>query len=97
MKNNINKELPDGIRYISKTDIEFPEKILELRDCPEGIYVRGSLPDPKKKSVAIVGPECAVPMDGQPPLILQGYWQQMIYRLSADWRSELTAQPMKGR
>ena len=54
-KNNINKELPDGIRYISKTDKEFPGKILELRDCPEGIYVRGTLPDPEKKAVAIVG------------------------------------------
>lgn len=55
MKNNINKELPDGIRYISKTDKEFPEKISELHDCPEGIYVRGNLPNPEKKSVAIVG------------------------------------------
>lgn len=55
MKNRINNELPDGIRYISKADKEFPEKLLELPDCPEGIYVRGSLPDPKKKTVAIVG------------------------------------------
>lgn len=55
MKNSINKELPDGIRYIRKTDKEFPEKLLELCDCPEGIYVRGRLPDPNKKSVAIVG------------------------------------------
>ncbi len=55
MKNSINKALPDGIRYISKTDKEFPEKISELRDCPEGIYVRGALPDPKKKTAAIVG------------------------------------------
>ncbi len=55
MKNNINKELPEGIRYISKGDKAFPEKLLELSDCPEGIYVRGNLPDPAKKSVAIVG------------------------------------------
>ena len=55
MKNYIHKELPEGIRYISKEDKEFPEKLLELHDCPKGIYVRGRLPDPKKKSVAIVG------------------------------------------
>ena len=54
MKND-NKELPEGIRYIRKGDEEFPEKLLELQDCPDGIYVKGSLPDPEKKTVAIVG------------------------------------------
>lgn len=54
MKND-NKELPEGIRYIRKGDKEFPEKMLELYDCPEGIYVKGSLPNPEKKTVAIVG------------------------------------------
>lgn len=55
MKKRINKQLPEGIRYISKGDREFPEKLLELHDCPEGIYVRGRLPNPEKKTVAIVG------------------------------------------
>ena len=55
MKNNVNKELPEGIRYIRETDKEFPEKLKELHDCPKGIYVRGKLPDPGKKTVAIVG------------------------------------------
>ena len=55
MKNSINNEQPEGIRYISKEDKAFPEKLLELHDCPKGIYVRGNLPDPSKKSVAIVG------------------------------------------
>ena len=54
MKND-NKELPEGIRYIRKGDKDFPEKLLELQDCPEGLYVKGSLPDPAKKTVAIVG------------------------------------------
>ena len=44
-----------SIRYIRKEDKAFPEKLLELHDCPKGIYVRGNLPDPSKKSVAIVG------------------------------------------
>ena len=54
MKND-NKELPEGIRYIRKGEKNFPEKLLELQDCPDGIYVKGSLPDPEKKTVAIVG------------------------------------------
>lgn len=61
MKNYINKELPDGIRYISKEEKDFPGKLLELPDCPEGIYVRGALPDPEKKTVAIVGARMCSP------------------------------------
>ncbi len=55
MRNKIHKELPNDIRYIDKHSSEFPEKLWELSDCPDGIYVRGKLPDPKKKTVAIVG------------------------------------------
>ena len=55
MEKKIHKELPEGIRYIANNDQEFPEKLKELHDCPKGIYVRGKLPDPGKKSVAIVG------------------------------------------
>lgn len=61
MKNYINKELPEGIRYIRKADKAFPEKLKELHDCPEGIYVRGNLPDPQKKTVAIVGARMCTP------------------------------------
>lgn len=61
MKNKINKHLPEGIRYISKSNQEFPKKLLELADCPEGIYVRGKLPDPEKKTVAIVGARMCTP------------------------------------
>lgn len=55
MKKRINKHLPEGIRYISKGDKAFPQRLLELHDCPKGIYVMGKLPDPEKKTVAIVG------------------------------------------
>lgn len=61
MKKDINKELKDGIRYIKKADKAFPKKLLELHDCPEGIYVRGELPDPEKKTVAIVGARMCTP------------------------------------
>lgn len=55
MKNQIHKEPAKDIRYIDRDSVEFPEKLLELSDCPKGIYVRGALPDPSKKTVAIVG------------------------------------------
>ncbi len=55
MEKSINKELPEGIRYIRKEDKDFPARLKELTDCPKGIYVRGVLPDPEKKTVAIVG------------------------------------------
>ena len=55
MEKKIHKELTEDIRYIANSDQEFPEKLKELHDCPKGIYVRGKLPDPGKKSVAIVG------------------------------------------
>ena len=61
MKNEINKTMENGIRYIRKEDDDFPEKMLELADCPEGIYVKGELPDPKKKTVAIVGARMCSP------------------------------------
>ena len=55
MKKYHNKSLPEGIRYIREGDKDFPEKLRELSDCPKGIYVQGKLPDPAKKTVAIVG------------------------------------------
>ena len=61
MENIINKDLTSDIRYISREDESFPAKLLELHDCPKGIYVRGQLPDPKKKTVAIVGARMCSP------------------------------------
>ena len=61
MENIINKDLTSDIRYINREDESFPAKLLELHDCPKGIYVRGQLPDPKKKTVAIVGARMCSP------------------------------------
>lgn len=61
MGKNIHKELEKDIRYISSRDRGFPEKLKELNDCPRGIYVRGELPDPEKKTVAIVGSRMCTP------------------------------------
>ncbi len=43
------------IRYISRFEEDFPDKLRYIPGCPSGIYVSGELPDPLKKSVAIVG------------------------------------------
>lgn len=47
--------MTDIIRKIKPTDKEYPEKLKVLNDMPASIYVRGALPDPSKKAVAIVG------------------------------------------
>ena len=43
------------IRYICALEPEFPEKLRNIPDPPEGIYVRGRLPDPSKSVVSIIG------------------------------------------
>lgn len=48
------KEAND-ICCIRRNESGFPEKLKMLSDCPKEIYVRGQLPDPQKKTVAIVG------------------------------------------
>ena len=42
-------------RYIRYTDGEFPEKLRQIRNSPEGIYVRGALPVEDRPTVAIIG------------------------------------------
>ncbi|MCR4590828.1 MAG: DNA-processing protein DprA [Lachnospiraceae bacterium] len=43
------------IRYICALEPEFPEKLRNIPSAPQGIYVRGRLPDPEKKTVSIIG------------------------------------------
>ncbi len=51
-KTNLEKK---GIRFISRIDAEFPEKLKNIPKAPFAIYVKGKLPDPNIPSVAIVG------------------------------------------
>ena len=44
-----------GIRFISRIEPEFPEKLKNIPNAPFAIYVKGELPDPRKPSVAIIG------------------------------------------
>lgn len=50
------KKLEDkGIRFISRIDPEYPEKLKNIPDPPFAIYVKGKLPDPDRPAVAIIG------------------------------------------
>ena len=42
-------------RVVKKGDSDYPERLERIKDAPEKLYVRGNLPDPKKKTVSIVG------------------------------------------
>ena len=45
----------NGIRFISRIDDEYPEKLKNIADPPFALYVKGRLPDPERPSVAIIG------------------------------------------
>ncbi|MCR4902674.1 MAG: DNA-processing protein DprA [Butyrivibrio sp.] len=47
--------LSKGIAFISYQNPFFPEKLKNIPDTPAGLFYIGSLPDPHKPSVAIVG------------------------------------------
>ncbi|MGN0141466.1 MAG: DNA-processing protein DprA, partial [Roseburia sp.] len=71
-----------NICFMSTEDAEFPEKLKEIPDAPYSIYVRGKLPDPAKKSIAIVGARMCSPY-GQAAArklgeVLAGYGAQII-------------------
>ena len=48
-------KIKDDIRYITPLDGEFPERLRYIDSPPNGIYVRGRLPDPHLPSCAIIG------------------------------------------
>ncbi|MBR6228264.1 MAG: DNA-processing protein DprA, partial [Eubacterium sp.] len=43
------------IRFITKTSPDYPEKLRRIPDPPEQLFVIGSLPDPDRKAIGIVG------------------------------------------
>ena len=44
-----------GIRFITKLDKEYPEKLRPLYNGPFSLYIKGNLPDMTRKTLAIVG------------------------------------------
>ncbi|MCD8300682.1 MAG: DNA-protecting protein DprA, partial [Clostridiales bacterium] len=47
--------LKKKISFVPYFSEEYPENLLNIYDPPYALYVKGRLPDPEKKSVAIVG------------------------------------------
>ena len=44
-----------GIAFLSREEPEFPEKLKQIPDAPYSHYVKGALPEPAGKAVAVVG------------------------------------------
>ena len=44
-----------GIRFIPHFTDEYPEKLKRISDYPYALYVKGRLPDPKRRTVAVIG------------------------------------------
>ncbi len=44
-----------GVRFVSRIDKEYPERLKNIPDPPFALYVKGKLPDESKPSVAIIG------------------------------------------
>lgn len=42
-------------RIVKSDDSDYPERLVKIKGTPEKLYLRGKLPDPNKKTVAIVG------------------------------------------
>lgn len=52
--------LQKNITYVNHNESDFPVRLLNIPSPPYGLFVKGNLPDPNKKSVAIVGArECS--------------------------------------
>lgn len=58
---------------VSSYSEEFPEKLKNIRRVPEKLHIRGSLPDPRLPSVAIVGARMCTP-----------YGKSQAYRFAAE-------------
>ncbi len=50
-----------GIRFIPWSDEDYPDCLLEISDPPYALYVKGSMPDSRRKKAAIVGARRCTP------------------------------------
>lgn len=53
--NRRNSSRTEGIRYITRLEKEYPERLQNIPDPPGGIYVKGKLPEKEVLTVGIVG------------------------------------------
>ncbi|MDU5954875.1 MAG: DNA-processing protein DprA, partial [Ruminococcus sp.] len=62
MKNNHTEEYSTGqIRCIEKSDPEYPQIMKQYSSMPAKLYVKGRLPDPKRRTVAVIGARMCSP------------------------------------
>ena len=65
VKNNHTEEYSTGqIRCIEKSDPEYPQIMKQYSSMPAKLYVKGRLPDPKRRTVAVIGARMCSP-DGR--------------------------------
>ena len=62
VKNNHTEEYSTGqIRCIEKSDPEYPQIMKQYASMPAKLYVKGRLPDPKRRTVAVIGARMCSP------------------------------------
>lgn len=57
----MERKQEEEIYCIGRNSLEYPEKLRNYEDMPEKLYVKGRLPDQKRKSAAIVGARMCSP------------------------------------
>ena len=63
VKNNHTEEYSTGqIRCIEKSDPEYPQIMKQYSSMPAKLYVKGRLPDPKRRTVAVIGARMCSPV-----------------------------------
>ena len=55
VKQDYQKLCLKGMRFIPFSDPEYPRRLRAIPDPPNGIYVRGGLPEEEKPAVAVIG------------------------------------------
>lgn len=55
VKGEYQKLRSKGIRFIPLSDPEYPRRLSSIPDPPQGIYVRGELPEETKPAAAVIG------------------------------------------
>lgn len=61
LQNNYRRLLEQGIKFITKMDASYPDKLKNIYSAPFGLYIKGNPPEKGRKCIAIVGArECSV-------------------------------------
>lgn len=54
-KRKYDRMMRKGIAFVLREDAVFPERLRHLEDAPYAIYLKGTMPEDGKKSIAIIG------------------------------------------